>query len=159
MLRFLAILCFCCCFLACAEQEEPEATKILKAMQGAAPASANASGKILMSWNEPIDSKKFGLAPNPKVDGKTIAQILTSQVAGRDDGQLCSACHNSGDAQGDYGVNVAKNAANPEMKPTDIVYGKTWVQKGGWAEGFVANPTKPANVKAVIQAWIDNGYK
>ncbi len=124
--------------------------------------SANAqpaSTTILLSYGEAIDSKKFGLAPNPKIDGKTIALVLTSQVAGRDDGQLCSACHNKDDAQGGYGVDVAKNGSNPGMKPTDLVGGKTWAGPNGWAAGFVKNPTKPANVKAVIQAWIDNKCK
>lgn len=142
--------------ISCAD-DEASATKIMKQME-----SANASAvkkKVLVGWNEPIYSTKFGLAPNPNIDGKTLAEVITSQKAGRDDGQLCSACHYKDDAQGGYGVPVAKNGASPTLKPTDMVYNRTWVGPDGWAERFVKNSTKPANVKAVVQAWIDNGYK
>jgi hypothetical protein len=139
---------------ACAA-EEPAATKIMKQMEG-----ANAvKQKVLMGWNEPIYSSKFGLAPNPNIDGKTLAAVVTSQTAGRDDGMLCSACHNKDDAQGGYGVPSERNGASPNLKPTDMVYNRTWIGPDGWAVRFVNNRTKPVNVKAVMQAWIDNNYK
>jgi hypothetical protein len=75
------------------------------------------------------------------------------------DGKLCSACHNSWDAQGDYGVPTAKNTASPKLKPSDILSNRSWVGPGGWAERFVKNPTKPTHGKAVVQAWIDNDYE
>jgi hypothetical protein len=54
---------------------------------------------------------------------------------------------------------VEKNGASPALKPTDMVYNRTWIGPDGWAVRFVKNSTKPANVKAVVQAWIDNNYK
>jgi hypothetical protein len=150
---FIILLCL---LLGCGN-DEPSATKVMKQME-----SANASAvkkKVLVGWNEPISSEKFDLAPNPNIDGKTLAEVISSQKAGRDDGQLCSACHNKDDAQGAYSVPALKNGASPNLKPTDMVYNKTWVGPGGWAERFVKNSSKPANVKAVVQAWINNGYK
>lgn len=143
---------------ACAKQE-PEAAKMKRELQAAVSADAKPQGNLLMGFKEPVYSTKFGLSPNEKIDGKTIQQILTSQVAGRDDGQLCSACHNKNDAQGGYGVPVEKNGSNPGMKQTDLIYGRTWAGPDGWAQRFVKNSTKPDNVKAVIQAWINNQCK
>lgn len=136
--------------------EKPDATKALQTMASAQNA-VSASSKL--GFNEPIDSRKFGLAPNRNVDGKTLAQIITSQTAGRDDEMLCSACHHSTDAQGGYGVPSAKNAVNRNLKPTDVLTGRTWAGSGGWAERFVKNSTKPDNLKIMVQAWINNGYK
>jgi len=142
-------------FLIGCANDEPAATKVMKQMEGGQAIKK----KILISWNEPISSSKFGLTPNPNIDGKTLAEVITSQKAGRDDGQLCSACHYKDDAQGGYGVPVEINGASPTLKPTDMVYNRSWVGPGGWAERFVKNKTKPANVQAVVQAWIDNNYK
>lgn len=137
--------------------EKPDATKALQSMANNQNA-VSASGPKL-GFSEPIDSKKFGLAPNKNVDGKTLAQIITSQTFGRDDAMLCSSCHHSADAQGGYGVPSAKNAANLNLKPTDVLTGRTWVGKDGWAERFVKNSTKPDNLKIMVQAWINGGYK
>lgn len=152
LLRISRLICLA--FLIACGNDEPAATRVIKQMDAQA-----VTKKILIGWDEPISSSKFGLAPNPSIDGKTLAEVITSQKAGRDDGQLCSACHYKGDAQGDYGVPVEMNGANPTLKPTDMVYNRSWVGPGGWAERFVKNETKPANVKAVVQAWIDNNYK
>src|SRR4051812_7827074 len=97
-LRLLICLIF---LLEGCGNEKPQATKVLESM---AEAQSAVSASTKLSFSEPIDSRKFGLAPNANVDGKTLAQIITSQTAGRDDAMLCSACHNSGDAQGGYGV-------------------------------------------------------
>jgi hypothetical protein len=143
-------------FLGACADEKPDASK---ALQNMANAQNAVTGRAKLGFNDPIDSKKFGLAPNKNVDGKTLAQIITSQTPGRDDSMLCSACHHSTDAQGGYGVPSAKNAANLNLKPTDILTGRTWVGADGWAERFVKNSTKPDNLKIMIQAWIDNDYK
>ncbi|WP_141734174.1 hypothetical protein [Oligoflexus tunisiensis] len=110
---------------ACAEQE-PAATKIMKQMEG----SNAVKQKVLIGWSEPIYSSKFGLAPNPNIDGKTLAEVVTSQTAGRDDGLLCSACHNTDDAQGGYAAPAEKNEASPALKPTDRVSNRTQCEGG-----------------------------
>ncbi len=123
---------------------------------------ANAQSKLVISWEDKIDSRRFGLTPNPKIDGKTLAEVISSMTAGRDDGQLCSACHNKDEALGDYGLPVAKNAASIDFDPS-IEVGTTrkakWKGPDGWAKRFIANKTKPANIKAVMQAWVDGGCK
>lgn len=116
---------------------------------------------VKLAWNEPVQSAKLGLAPNPKLDGKPLSKIISSELAGRDDGQLCSACHYRGEAAGGYAVDVAKNQASPGFIPS-APYGpsnRSWLGPEGWAVGFVKNETKPANLKAAVQAWINNGYK
>jgi hypothetical protein len=137
--------------------EKPDATKVLESMAQAQ--TANGTPNSRLGWNESIDSKKFGLVPNANVDGKTLAQIISSQSFGRDDALLCSACHHSSDAQGGYGVSSARNAAATNLKPTDVVSNRTWVGSGGWAERFIQNKTKPENLKIFLQAWINNGYQ
>jgi hypothetical protein len=136
--------------------EDPVATQMKQKMSSRDQSANTGGNKVFMTYQERIDSRKFGLAPDPNLDGKTLAQILTSQVAGRDDAQLCSACHNKDDAQGGYGVPVAKNGSNPGMKATDMIGLYTWCGPGGWADRFVATPSKPANLKAVIRAWRNN---
>jgi hypothetical protein len=153
---YLGLLLSLLFFLGGCSDEKPDATKALESMANAQ--SAVSAGSKL-GFSEPIDSRKFGLAPNKNLDGKTLAQIITSQTPGRDDGILCSSCHHSTDAQGGYGVPSAKNAANLNLKPTDVLTGRTWVGSGGWAERFVKNNTKPDNLKIMVQAWINNGYK
>ncbi|WP_141731138.1 hypothetical protein [Oligoflexus tunisiensis] len=153
----LSVLISLLLILAGCGNEKPDATKVLQTMAQAQSANSAANSKL--GWNDPIDSKKFGLAPNANVDGKTLAQIISSQTIGRDDALLCSACHHSSDAQGGYGVPSARNAANLSLKPTDIVSNRTWVGSGGWAERFIQNKTKPENLKIFLQAWINNGYK
>lgn len=112
---------------------------------------------LTIRWSDPIDSTKFGIPANPKIDGRNLKDVVASAVAGRDDAQLCSACHNRSTALGGYGVNVDAGKASP-IVPTDMVGGKTWTGTDGWAQRFIRNKTKPANLKAAIQAWIDGGY-
>ncbi|HYX31739.1 MAG TPA: hypothetical protein VE954_01405 [Oligoflexus sp.] len=153
MLRLLGLILLNL-LIGCAN-EEPAATKVMKQME-----SGNAvKKKVLVGWNEPISSIRLGLAPNPNIDGKSLAEVITSQKAGRDDGLLCSSCHHKDEAQGDYGVPAPKNGASPGLLPTDMVLNRTWVGPNGWAERFVKNSTKPANLKAAVQAWMDNNYK
>jgi hypothetical protein len=154
--HFGLLLCLLLFLTGCGD-EKPDATKALQSMADAQSAVSTGGNKL--NFNEPIESRKFGLAPNKNVDGKTLAQIISSQTAGRDDAMLCSACHHSTDAQGGYGVPSAKNAASLNLKPTDIVTGRSWVGTGGWAERFVKNGTKPDNLKIMVQAWINSGYK
>ncbi|HYX37319.1 MAG TPA: hypothetical protein VE954_29800 [Oligoflexus sp.] len=151
--RSLSLLIFLLA-TSCGDSGKPDATKVLQSM-------ANADSKSVqkLAFNEPIDSRTFGLVPNRNVDGKTLAQIITSQSAGRDDAMLCSACHHNRDAQGGYGVPAAQNAPSLNLKPTDRVSNRTWAGAGGWAERFVKNDTKPDNLKIFIQAWINGGYK
>lgn len=157
MAQFSIWLCFLLLLGGCGDQEKPNATKILQDM-ASAEATTN-QNSMRLGWNEKIDSRRFGLQSNKNVDGKTLAQIISSQTPGRDDAMLCSACHHSTDAQGGYGVQAAKNAASLNLKPTDMVSNRTWVGSDGWGERFVKNSTKPDNLKLFIQAWIDNGYK
>jgi hypothetical protein len=110
-------------------------------------------------WNEPIDSEALGLEPNPRVDGRTLASIISGKVAGRSDGKLCSSCHNQDGDPGGYGVDVEENGALAKLKPKDLVGGKTWAGRDGWAAGFIENDTKPDNLKAIIRAWIDNDFR
>jgi hypothetical protein len=117
---------------------------------------------VTIRWAQAIDSRAFGLAPNPKIDGKSLAQIVTGQDAGRDDGKLCSECHNEARALGGYGLAVAENASVLELDPWAVVgttFQQSWAGDNGWAEKFVSNSTKPANVKAVFRAWIRSGFK
>jgi hypothetical protein len=147
--------------------EEPVATKYKRqAAAGDAEAETSAdqspqqsADTPTLSLTEPIDSTKFSFEPNPNVDGKTLAEILTSQTAGRDDGLKCSACHNEEEAAGGYGVAVAVNGVSPDLSPTQEISGKSWVEEGGWADTFVVNETKPDNLKTFIQAWIDGGFE
>ncbi len=156
-MRHLSLLISLLFILGGCGQEKPDATKALQSMAKSQNAGSTSGPKL--RFTEIIDSKKLGLAPNKNVDGKTLAQIITSQAFGRDDAMFCSACHHSTDAQGGYGVPSAKNAANANLKPTDVLTGRTWVGPDGWAERFVKNSTKPDNIKAMVQAWINSGYK
>lgn len=153
MRRFLLLVAL----LPACTTDEPEASKYKK--RRALTGSANVQQDVTVGWNEPLDSRMFGMTANPNFDGKTLAQIIASIEPGRDDGLLCSACHNEEEAAGGYGVEVARNQASLDLDPRDDVYGRTWVGPGGWAERFINNNTKPQNIKAALQAWIDGNYQ
>ncbi|HYX31893.1 MAG TPA: hypothetical protein VE954_02175 [Oligoflexus sp.] len=142
---------------ACSD-DEPAASRVLRDMQ-AGQSSQAAVSQFKIAWSEPIKSTKFNLAANKDVDGKTLQQIITSQVSGRDDGLLCSSCHNNIDKQGGYGVPAGRNTASPGLKPNEKVGLYSWDTPGGWAEKFSTNATKPENLRIMVEAWMNNGYK
>lgn len=114
-----------------------------------------------IGWMEPIKLKKFNLAPNPNLEGKTLRSIVESTQAGRDDGKLCSECHNETEAAGTYGLNVPKNTVlsiqNPwESMGTDVI--RRWAGEEGWAERFAGNSTKPKALRTLMQAWIKGEF-
>ena len=154
---------FCSFVLFSCASEEPAASKYKKQMKSASSVKSGealgAEPALTIGWKEPINSVAFGLDANPNVDGKTLAEIVASLDYGRDDGQKCSACHNSEKDLGGYWVDVEPNEASPGMDPTALVAGKAWVGAKGWAVGFINNDTKPANIKALIKAWKAGGWR
>lgn len=117
------------------------------------------SSQVLLGWDEPIQSVKFGIPANPKIDGKSLRQVISGSVPGRDDGQLCTACHNKDNPAGGYGGPVQANQTIQELAPGLVIDGRRWEGSEGWAVRFVGNTTKPLNVKAAMQAWIDNNFR
>ena len=140
---------------------EPNATNYKRKMstQGSISTSDSKAGtKLVLAWLEPIDSTDFGFKPNPNVDGKTLAEILSSTEFGRDDKVMCSACHNSETALGGYGVDAEANEPSLDMAPTDVISGRTWVGEDGWAARFMVNKTKPQNIQVFLGAWKRGGF-
>lgn len=121
--------------------------------------AAVADDELTLKLSAPIDSKSFGLEANPKIDGKSLFEVITSQEAGREDGQLCSACHNNELALGGYGVDQDPNTSISTVDPDAEISGRAWTGKGGWAERFSKNPTKPENIKTLLKYWINGGYE
>lgn len=181
LLGSIALLALC---IACGGPEKDSARGSTSgAEKGANPRSADTSGKVQRSennssprhdprnqpqpqeaaavrWDRNVEALKLGIPPESHVNGQKLADIITSQVAGRDDDQLCSACHNRDEAQGGYGVDVKKNERFADLNQWTLIGTQKklpWGGKVGWASRFVANPTKPATLKKVMQAWIDGG--
>ena len=115
--------------------------------------------KLRIAWSETFNAKKLGVESDPLLEGKSIAMIVSSQVSGRADGLLCSSCHNRNEASGGYGINVDFEQASKGFDPKLSYSGRAWVGTGGWAEAFIKNQTKPNNLKLLMQAWINQGYK
>ena len=147
--------------ISCYREQAPNPDQFLsKKVSAKTPASADGSAfSTEISMSEPIYSEEFGMEENENIDGKSLFEVLSSQSAGRDDGQLCSACHNEDDDAGDYAVPSGPNAVLINFDPDEEYEGKSWTEEDGWAERFVANETKPDNVRAIVQAWIDSGYQ
>ncbi|SMF62123.1 hypothetical protein [Pseudobacteriovorax antillogorgiicola] len=148
--------------LASCSSEEPVASRYKKSMAASADAEPGSQDtKTTLRIDETIRSTDFGLEANPNIDGKNLADIIMSKVAGRDDGQKCSACHNNSLALGGYWVESAEDEALTAIDTSSPIAdtGIAWVGDDGWAERFVNNSTKPSNVKTFIKAWIKSGYR
>ncbi len=145
--------------IGCTSGEEPNATRYKREHTSSIGSSDNTATKTTLGWNEPIYSAQFGLEPNKNVDGKTLAEIVSSLDYGRDDGKTCISCHNSDEALGDYGYELELDEAAYEMESTDVISGRSWAGEDGWASRFSVNETKPKNVKAVFKAWMKGGFK
>ena len=122
-------------------------------------AENDAKGKRSITFAQAIDSQQLGLAPNPNIDGKSLLEIVSSQKPGRDDGRLCSSCHNKSVALGGYWVPSEADEALTQLDPTNPVAGRAWTGADGWAVRFVNNASKPRNVQVIIQAWIEGGFE
>ena len=117
---------------------------------------------LSLSWDEKIRAQALGIPLKSKAIGKTLEQIVTGQAAGRDDGQLCSACHNRQEAQGGYGLDVDKNENLPQLDPwqkVGTIEQLSWAGKDGWATKFISNKTKPALLKTVMSTWLKGSIK
>lgn len=124
--------------------------------------SSPTTHKLSLGWDQLIRAKSFGIPVSSKAQGKTLRQIVASETPGRDDGQLCSACHNREEAQGGYGLAVDKNGFVTNLDPWEKVgtlEQRPWAGKGGWVSRFIQNKTKPAALKAVMRAWLKGGCK
>jgi hypothetical protein len=121
-------------------------------------------GTQCLQWTSPINSDNFFIS-DPLIDGKTIGQIVSSQVVGRRDGLLCSQCHYTGSGL-PYSPPVARGGS-AAIWPTQVIGGRTWAGPGGYARSFLAQPTdvpslvnsKPFYLQALLQTWIDDGEK
>lgn len=124
--------------------------------------SSATTHELTLAWDQPIQAKFLGIPISSKAHGKTLRQIVAGEAPGRDDGQLCSACHNREEAQGGYGLPVDKNGILINLDPWEKVgtlEQRPWAGKGGWVGQFIQNKTKPAALKAVMRAWLKGGCK
>lgn len=129
---------------------------------GLAEANSLEATPATLAWDEPIRLKKFGLSDNPNIEGKTLKAIVESLTPGRDDHQLCSACHNNEEASGNYGVDVDKLTSYRLLDPWTMVgttIQRSWAGRNGWADQFSGNSTKPPALKALMRSWKAGGYQ
>jgi len=109
-----------------------------------------------ISWNEPIRLASFKIPANPRLEGKTLREIVESITPGRDDFKLCSECHHATEAAGTYGLEVPKNGTLDLTDPwetvgTEVI--RSWAGTNGWADQFAKNSTKPASLRILMRAW------
>lgn len=114
---------------------------------------------VVLGFQEVIDPDALGLQPGGTLEGKTLYDIVSSRVSGRDDGRLCSECHNQGRALGDYWVPSERNSILDALDANTEYAGKAWGGSEGWTEGFIANPTKPDSLKRAFRAWKEAQYR
>jgi hypothetical protein len=131
-----------------------------RTMQSGSPDPfANDSGQVAtqcLAWTTPIDGDDLGVTPDPLIAGKTIEGIVSSEVSGRADGLLCSACHYAGSGH-PYSPPVAAGGT-AQIAPTDVIGGHTWAGPGGWADQFMAQTAiKPAHLRDMFNVWRTDG--
>ena len=115
-----------------------------------------------LTWRQTIDANALGIDPSSKAVGNSIEAIITSKVAGRDDGIPCGTCHNQKNPMGGYGLNQDSQGAGDSLDPWASVGTKnkhTWAGEDGWGVRFIRNKTKPESLKAIMKAWANSGYK
>jgi hypothetical protein len=126
--------------------------------------SGNVSTTCRLNWTTPIDTLHLGHAPDPIIAGKTLQDIVSSVVSGRDNGALCSDCHNS-QSGGNfaYRPNVAPGVASAPIDPFQFIGGDDGWACGGnpWARQFVNLPAsvylKPEYLKDAFNKWLNDG--
>lgn len=141
--------------LAACSSKEPVASAYKKSMSQGGLEAISA-----LTWQQPIVGSSIGFNQPSQMEGNSIADILASKVAGRDDKQLCSNCHNSIQDAGGYGVSdTEEGQLSISMSPSDLYSGNSWAGAGGWADKFIENSTKPESLKAAFRAWKAGGYR
>jgi hypothetical protein len=126
--------------------------------------SGNVSTICPLNWSTPIDTLHLGHPPDPLIQGKSLQSIVSSQVSGRQDGFLCSTCHNSGtQSPYVYRPNVAPGVASATIDPFVSIGGDQGWACGSnpWAEQFIHLPAttyvKPEYLKEAFQKWVTDG--
>ena len=107
--------------LSCSVDQDTNARRYLEDSAVSSGDARAAKLKTTIALKEPIFSQDFGLAPNDKIDGKSLFEVLTSQKAGREDGKTCAECHSNDVALGDYWVPSASNEALDDIDPDSEV--------------------------------------
>ena len=158
MANYQVVCSFCVYyFLSSCYSGESEAERYQRISEDSRQSqSATAADPYVLDWDEPIYSTNFDLPPNPNIDGKSLAGILQSVEFGRDDRMYCSSCHNVDEQAGGYGMNVEEGEPDPDLTPTTIISGRTWIGNDGWGLRFIRNATKPNNIKTFIQAYLNS---
>jgi len=113
------------------------------------------SNTACLDWTTTIDVFTFSdREPGDLsiVEDKTIEQIVSNQVSGREDGKICRDCHTP--ASGRRYLPPAGI-----ISPTQIIEGRSWAQAGGWADIIQDVSIKPAHLKRLFAQWKRDGAR
>ena len=146
-------------------QSYPVTIDLGQQMQGGSPGPfGNDTREVAtqcLRWTDPYVAERFGNPESPSTAYKNLDRIVSSEIYGRDDNKLCSACHGP-DSKRSYAPPAGYISATQDIGGP----GKSW--KSYWAARFLAYhppspllPTgyKPQYLREMVQAWIDSGSR
>jgi len=119
----------------------------------------DAAQVLPLTWSTAPSRESLGVAPDPALLG-ALGQIVNSEVSGRPDDLLCSACHYTGGPY-EYRPPVEQDAVSA-IGPDEVVDGASWA--GGWASAFLGHAPgeeyeKPAYLRAAWYKWLQDGAR
>lgn len=121
---------------------------------------ATARSQCAIRWSAPVTAARLGTTPDPKLNGVSLEDFVSSRVVVRADNLKCSACHYAGSGRS-YSPPVAQNQS-ATIDAWQTIGGLTWMGTGGWADRFLAQGpgtagNKPAHLRGVFTKWKADG--
>ena len=114
-----------------------------------------------LDWNDPIFESNLGIRPDPRVEGLSLREIVSSEAVVWPDGEhLCSTCHYR---NGFFFYKTESERGSPMViQSNDKIDGRTWALINGWGRRFYnigagTVAEKPDYLRVVVKKWLDDG--
>ncbi len=122
----------------------------------AEPEPVQPDPEVPITWDTPLHSDWVGQPLSPTIEGRSLREIVSGQVDARGEGRTCTACHF------DQSITLYRPEypqwSVEDIGPYDILDGRTWAGRTGWAAIFErqhedALVEKPPELREAFRVW------